>query len=94
MLVQHKRTEKRGMFFIPGEDDEMMAELIYSFQEPDTLLLEHTEVDEELRGQKVGFDLVQAAVEYARQNHYKLIPLCSFAKAVMDRKPDFNDVRA
>ncbi|HZG99840.1 MAG TPA: GNAT family N-acetyltransferase [Flavisolibacter sp.] len=94
MLVQHKRTEKRGMFFIPGEDDEMIAELVYSFQEPDTLLLEHTEVDEELRGQKVGFDLVQAAVEYARQNQYKLIPLCSFAKAVMDRKQDFNDVRA
>ena len=94
MLVQHKRTEKRGMFFIPGEDDEMIAELVYSFQEPDTLLLEHTEVDEELRGQKVGFDLIQAAVEYARQNQYKLIPLCSFAKAVMDRKPDFNDVRA
>jgi len=92
MLVQHKRIDNKGYFYIPGEDDEMLAELVYSFREPDTLLLEHTEIDEELRGQNVGFALVHAAVEHARMHHYKIIPLCSFAKAVIEKKPDFSDV--
>ena len=94
MLVQHRRTENKGLFFIQGEEEETLAELVYAFRDPDILLLEHTEVDEELRGHNVGFQLVQAAVLYAREHHLKITPLCSFARAVMERKPDFNDVLA
>ncbi|MBA2746436.1 MAG: N-acetyltransferase, partial [Flavisolibacter sp.] len=51
-----------------------------------------TEVDDELRGQNIGLQLVQAVVDYARSQKLKLIPLCSFAKSVIDKKPEFRDV--
>ena len=42
------------------------------------MIIEHTEVSDELRGQNVGYQLVHTAVEYARANNIKIIPLCPF----------------
>ena len=47
---------------------------------PDKMVIEHTEVDDELRGQNVGYQLVEAAVEYARQHNIKDHRMVSFAK--------------
>ena len=80
------------MFFIPGEEDGFLAELTYSLQQENTMLIDHTEVDDELRGQNIGYQLVHSAVEYARSHGMKIIPLCPFARAVIDKKPEFKDV--
>ena len=91
MNIQHKQVEHKGAFYIE-QDGEEVAEMVYAFRKPDQMIIEHTEVDEKLRGQNVGFALVYHAVEYARSHHYKIIPVCPFAKAVFDKKPDFADV--
>jgi predicted GNAT family acetyltransferase len=36
--------------------------------------------------------MVTKAVEYARENNIKLIPLCPFSKSVFDKVPEFKDV--
>jgi predicted GNAT family acetyltransferase len=56
------------------------------------MILEHTEVAEELKGQNVGYQLVEAAVEYARLHQFKILPLCPFANAVFRKKPEYRDV--
>lgn len=94
MIIQHKHAETRGVFFVPGEEDDFLAELIYMKKEPDTMIIEHTEVDDELKGQNVGYQLVHMAIEYARTHNLKVIPMCPFAKAVIDRKPEYRDVLA
>ncbi|HEX2536563.1 MAG TPA: GNAT family N-acetyltransferase, partial [Chitinophagaceae bacterium] len=71
MQIQHRQTENRGKFIVPGEEGNPLAQLVYTQQQPNTLIMEHTEVDPELRGQNIGFELVSAAVEYARQNGKK-----------------------
>jgi hypothetical protein len=58
------------------------------------MIIEHTEVNDELKGQNVGFQLVKTAVEFARANNIKIIPLCPFANSVFKRKPEFADVLA
>lgn len=80
------------MFFVPGEEDEPMAELVYMKQGTHTMIIEHTGVSEALRGQNVGYELVKTAIEYAKAHHLKVIPMCTFAKAIIDRKPEFRDV--
>ncbi len=92
MLIQHKHADTRGVFFIPGEEDDLLAELIYMKQEPDIMIIEHTEVAEELKGQNVGYQLVHTAIEYARAHQLKVIPMCPFAKAIINKKPEFRDV--
>jgi len=79
------------MFYV-GQDGAILAELVYSMSSPEKMVIEHTEVDEVLKGKNVGFALVSTAVEYARDHHIKIIPLCPFAKSVIDKRPEFQDV--
>ncbi|UPT69264.1 MAG: N-acetyltransferase [Sphingobacteriales bacterium JAD_PAG50586_3] len=32
--------------------------------------------------------MVEAAATFARENHYKIVPLCPFTKAVFDKAPE------
>ena len=91
MLVQRKQNGSKGMFFV-GDGDRILAEMVYTMPSKEKMIIEHTEVADELQGQNVGFQLVNAAVEYARSHHIKIIPLCPFANSVFKRKPEFADV--
>jgi predicted GNAT family acetyltransferase len=56
------------------------------------MIIEHTEVDDVLRGKNIGFELVHKAVEHARMHGQKVAPVCPFAKAIFDKKPELRDV--
>ena len=58
------------------------------------VIIDHTDVDDRLRGQGAGRQLVKAAVEWARRENVKLMPLCPFARSVFDKTPEFADVLA
>lgn len=91
MYIQHKQTGHKGMFFIET-DGNILAEMVYTLPSPEKMIIEHTEVGDELRGQNAGYRLVSTAVEYARTHNMKIIPLCPFANAVFKKKPEFADV--
>lgn len=91
MNIQHKEGPNRGMFFIE-EDGKMVAELVYAKGGDGLIIIEHTEVDEELQGRNIGYELVHKTVAYAREHRLKISPVCPFAKAVFDKQPDFGDV--
>jgi hypothetical protein len=91
MLIQHKEGKVKSMFYVE-QDGKILAEMVYSTPNPGQMLIEHTEVDESLGGKGIGKQLVYAAVEYARTNHIKIIPLCPFAKSVFDRVKEWQDV--
>jgi predicted GNAT family acetyltransferase len=90
MHIQHKQTGSKGAFIIEEEGD-TVAELVYA-NSGENMIIEHTQVDDELRGRNIGYELVHHAVEYARSHQMKIVPVCQFAKAVFDKKPDFSDV--
>lgn len=91
MLIQHKEGTTRGMFYIE-DDGEMIAEIVYAHGGDNMIIIEHTEVADQLKGQNIGYELVHRTVEYARSQGLKISPVCPFAKAVFDKKPDFRDV--
>lgn len=91
MLIHHTQRDSKGVFYV-GDSDSPIAELVYTKPAFDKMILEHTEVAEELKGQKVGYHLVEAAVEYARHHQLKILPLCPFANAVFKKKPEYQDV--
>ena len=79
------------MFYV-GQDGAIAAELVYSKPTEDKMIIEHTEVDDSLSGKGIGLQLVTTAVDYARTHNMKITPLCSFARSVFKKKPEFNDV--
>ncbi|MTI21016.1 N-acetyltransferase [Fulvivirga sp. RKSG066] len=93
MEVKHRQTESKGAFLIEVTSN-VGAQMTYSKAGTDRLIIDHTEVSEELRGTGAGKQLVIAAVEYARAHDVKIIPLCPFAKSVFDKNKDMHDVLA
>ena len=91
MVIKHRLIGTKGMFYVEG-DQGFPAEMVYTKPSPDKMIIEHTDVNDELRGQNVGLQLVKAAVEYAREHGIKIIPLCPFANSVFKKKPEFADV--
>jgi predicted GNAT family acetyltransferase len=72
--------------------DGIEAEMTYSRASTTLIIIDHTEVPAALRGRKVGEQLVRQAVEDARREGVAIIPLCPFAKAQIDRHPEWQDV--
>jgi uncharacterized protein len=91
MVIQQKDDGKTGMFFIEQEDG-IVAELVYSWRGKDQIIIEHTEVDDVLKGKGAGKELVSKSVEFAREKGVKIVPLCPFAKSIIDKTKEFQDV--
>ncbi len=89
--VLQKINEKNGFFYIDvnGIHEAMMT---FVFAGADKIIIDHTEVKPGNEGKGFGKKMVVKAVEYARENNIKIIPLCPFAKSVFDKNPEFNDV--
>ena len=64
-------------FFIFGENGDELAKLTYR-KEGEKLFFESTVVSPELRGQGIAGKLFEAGVKYARENNYKIVPVCSY----------------
>ena len=91
MKIQQKDDDKTGMFFIE-QDDKIVAKLVYSWRGKDRIIIEHTEVKDVLKGKGTGKELVAKSVEFAREKGVKIIPFCSFAKSIIDKTDEFQDV--
>lgn len=91
MEIKHKEIGSKGLFYMKI-DKEKLAEMSYSKAGDKLIIIDHTEVSEKLKGKGAGKQLVQAAVDYARQHQIKILPLCPFAKSVFDKTPEYKDV--
>lgn len=89
--VQLKINGNKGAFYIEvdGKQEAMMT---FVFTGQDKIIIDHTEVNEGNNGRGFGKKMLAKAVEYARENGIKIIPLCPFAKSVFDKVPEYRDV--
>jgi predicted GNAT family acetyltransferase len=90
--IEHERSDHRGAF-VWMRDGKRLAEMTYTVAGTQ-VIIDHTHVDDSLRGKGVGRKLVQASVDWARAEHRRLLPLCPFARSVFDKTPDYADVLA
>ncbi len=91
MEVKHSKEGTKGVFYLE-ENAKRIAELSYVFAGDTKFIIEHTEVKPGNEGKGLGKVLVQAAVDFARAHHYKILPLCPYAKAVFDKTEAYADV--
>jgi predicted GNAT family acetyltransferase len=91
MEIKFEQKATKGAFFIE-ENGKRLGEMTFSRAGDDLLIIDHTEVSEALKGKGAGKQLVAAAVDYARKNKIKILPLCTFAKSVFDKVKEYQDV--
>lgn len=68
------------------------AEMTFSRSSPQLIIVDHTGVPDALRGRGIGQALAAHAIEAARAGGWKIIPLCPFMRAQVERHPEWRDV--
>lgn len=90
-MVKHESEGEKGFFYIE-EDGNILAKMTYVWAGTDRIIIDHTEVNDLLRGKGAGKMMVSKAVDFAREKGIKIVPLCPFAKSVMNKVKEFQDV--
>ena len=91
MGIQQHDTSTRGYFTIEEGGTEL-GRLHYTWAGLETLIVNHTEVYPQFEHHGNGLKLVEAAVEFARSRNIKIIPKCSFTKAMFKEHKEWKDV--
>lgn len=89
--IQHEFDGKKGSFFLE-DGSKRFAEMVYVMDGPKKLIVEHTEVNEDMKGQGIGLKLVNELVAFARDEKIKVVPVCSFVEAMFQKKEALRDV--
>lgn len=56
------------------------------------VVMTHTEVPEELRGEGIASELVQQALDDVRERGEKVVPECPFVSSWVDDHPEYHDL--
>ncbi|MEQ6168913.1 MULTISPECIES: GNAT family N-acetyltransferase [unclassified Ekhidna] len=89
--IQHEESESKGAYFVELEGNKV-GEMTYSKAGTDRIIIDHTEVDDSMRGTGLGKKLVIKAVDDARKKEISIVPLCPFARSVFDKNDHLRDV--
>ena len=82
------REELNGVHeFVLRIDGERLGFLEFTRPDVGVMRIEYVEVAPELRGTGLGRQLVAKAVDFARDAELRIIPICSYARAVIQRDP-------
>ncbi|SDL21415.1 GNAT family N-acetyltransferase [Lacicoccus qingdaonensis] len=86
MDIDIKKGE--NMFFVGEDELNPEAYVSYKVNDDGDLIIDSTQVANQLSGQGVGSTLVNMVIEYAKDEDKKIVPECPFARAVMEREED------
>jgi uncharacterized protein len=82
--ITHNPAEKRFEVFINGE----LSKLDY-IEDGNTIVMTHVGVHPEHRGGGVAGKITQVALEYAKEKHLRVIPMCSYVATYIRRNPHY-----
>ncbi|MDL2261873.1 N-acetyltransferase [Bacteroidales bacterium OttesenSCG-928-I21] len=91
MEIIQKNYEDSGI--IKAMDDNIeIGKMTYVWAGLDKFIIDYTYVKDSYTGEGIGSELVKSAVDYARDNNIKIIPLCPFASNIFKKNPEYSDV--
>ena len=93
MEIKQENNEKGGRF-VAYVDNKEAGIMTYTWPMEDKFIIDHTEVYDGFEGMGIGKKLVTQAVVYAREHNKKIIPVCPFAKSVIQKVVALQDVLA
>ena len=95
MKINNKRNGNGGVIDLlkEEEDNKAVGRLTYTIvPEEQKLIISYVMVYPEFEGKGLGKYLVEAAIVFSRENNWKVYPHCSYARAVMNRMNDVQDI--
>ncbi|NYT65853.1 N-acetyltransferase [Alcaligenaceae bacterium] len=87
--IEHNTDRQRFQWI----EDSALSVLDYRL-ENNVLSLTHTEVPSVLAGRGIAADLTKFALDMARNQGWKVKPVCSYTQAYLNRHPEYQDLIA
>ena len=82
-----------GGFITLNDNSEEIGRLTYTiFPEENKLIISFVLVHAQFEGRGMGKYLVEEAIKFARENNWNVYPHCSYARSVMNRMKDVEDI--
>ncbi|HPW87719.1 MAG TPA: GNAT family N-acetyltransferase [Kaistella chaponensis] len=82
-----------GGVLLLNKDEEEVGRLTYTiFPEENKLIISFVLVHAQFEGRGMGKYLVEEAIKFARENNWNVYPHCSYARSVMNRMKDVEDI--
>lgn len=92
MKFENNRSGNGGVIILNNEIKEV-GRLTYTiFPEDNKLIISFVLVHPEFEGRGLGKFLVEEAIKFSRENKWNVYPHCSYARSVMKRMNDVDDV--
>jgi predicted GNAT family acetyltransferase len=85
--IAHNEAEHRFEIWI----DDQLSKLDY-MRDGNTIVMTHVGVHPDHRGQGVGGRLTEVALDYAKANSLRVIPMCSYVAAYIRRNPEYAEL--
>ena len=83
-IIYHNPTQSRFELTLEG----YRCVLDYALQDA-VMTITHTGVPSELGGRGLAAELTQFALNYARTQGWKIVPLCSYAAVYIQKHPEY-----
>lgn len=92
MNFENNKSGNGGVIILNKETTEV-GRLTYTiFPEDNKLIISFVLVHKEFEGRGMGKYLVEEGIKFARENGWNVYPHCSYARSVMTRMRDVEDV--
>lgn len=91
-ITKHEQGS-RGEYLAHVADNDAVGRLTWA-ERDGVHYAEHTLVPPVIGGRGVAMRLVEAMVADARENGFRIAPICSYVVAAFKRHPEWADVRA
>lgn len=81
-------------FYLGDDEENAFAYVTFKDKDDSTIIVDHTFVSDELRGQGIAGKLYKKIIDYAREENKKIIPECPYIKAKMEQNKADQDLLA
>ncbi len=85
--IEHSDQKCQFRMSVDGQD----CILEYRLDEP-VMTITHTWVPEALGGRGLAGEITRHALEFARDRHWQVVPVCSYVAAYIRRHPQYNSL--
>ncbi len=94
--MEHNITyseSKNGYAFCAYISSLLIGQINFLYVGIDRLIIESTQISDNYKESNLCLDLVRRVADFARAQHRKIICMCPLAQSVLNKYPEFDDIR-
>lgn len=92
IAIEKESDDRQGRYVGRIEGVEGEAEIAFTVRGPKLVSADHTDAPETMRGTGAARALVEYMIADARENGFKIVPLCPYIRAQYGKHPEWADV--